>query len=525
MKGMQKMRRAGLWAVVGLTTALAGCDESWTNWAETETVYPKVLLVPENAAQLTSYVSQAAAKGLRVRMTGSGHSMSDITVTTDALMNPYALNKPLNVDRARLKAGTDTGLVRVQSGMRIRELNDWLDARGRAMINLGGYDGQTVAGVMMTATHGSGLAYGPITDGVQSLQVVVSGGKMVQVEPSNGITNPATFPGRLEEDSSIPVQLIQDDDAFNAMRVSIGSMGVVYAVTLKTDRKFWLREVRTKTKWSEIKKPGGVLERALNRQPIFGDGQPSPEHFELLYTPFADANGDRSVLITSRYRSYDPLPEMDSTQRGAALGWLGEELVVLFGQPLAQIVDLFPALSPPVLESALDTLVSPAGGWTNKSYKVFHIGRSNDAPAWGIEAAFTLNQTVAAIERSFTVNDALYAQGIPMTGPIAVRFVKGSNGLIAMQQGRDTMFLEFIVLRDGKNAWKLLKTHQQTYLAEFAARPHWGLDTNLLAGNAQVAALYPQTWERWKTQFRRFNPNGTFDGKVTDRLGISVRPR
>ena len=45
------------------------------------------------------------------------------------------------------------------------------------------------------------------------------------------------------------------------------------------------------------------------------------------------------------------------------------------------------------------------------------------------------------------------------------------------------------------------------------------------SSEAQARALYPATWDRWKAQYRRFNATGTFDGKVTDRLGISVRPR
>lgn len=512
-------------AVLAVVAALAGCDESWTNWAQTEKVYPRVLVAPNSAAQLTSYVAQAKSRGLRVRMTGSGHSMSDVAVTTDVLLVPTSLNKPLAVDKARLKNPAETGLVRVQSGIKVADLNSWLDRNGRALFNMGGYDGQTLAGVLMTATHGSGLNYGPITDAVASLQVVVDGGRMVQIEPANGITNPVNFRGTLEEDSSIRVQLIQDDDAFNAARVAIGSMGVVYAITLRTDQKFWLREVRHQIKWSELKKPGGYLERALNRQPIYGAGQPSPEHWELQYTPYPDANGDRTFLITDRYRSHTPLPEQipEFGGRGQLGTALGEQLVVLLGMPIAGILDLFPTLAPTVLQSALDTQVDD--NYTHVSYKVFNIGNVNNAPANAIEAAFPISQTVAAIERSFTVNNALYAQGIPMTGPIAVRFVKQSAGLIAMQQGRDTVFLEVIVLRDGKNASKLLKTHQQTYLAEFGARPHWGLDGNVLTSNAQVATLYPDTWNRWKTQFVRFNPSGTFDGKVTDRLGISVRPR
>lgn len=38
--------------------------------------------------------------------------------------------------------------------------------------------------------------------------------------PTTGITDPAHFPGALEEDSALPVALIQDDDTFNAMVVN-----------------------------------------------------------------------------------------------------------------------------------------------------------------------------------------------------------------------------------------------------------------------------------------------------------------
>lgn len=510
--------------IIFLCVFLVGCDGFWQNWFQTESVTAQAKGAPNSPAQLVSYVSHASSRGARIRMTGSGHSMSDVAITSDALLTPELLNKPLSVDRTRLKNAGDDSLVRVQSGIKVADLNSWLDQNGRALINMGGYDGQTLAGVMMTATHGSGLNYGPITDGVQSLQVVIDGGKMVQIEPANGITNPVNFKGTLEDDASIKVTLIQDDDAFHAARVSIGSMGIVYAITLKTDRKFWLKEVRHRIKWSELKRPGGLLDRAMNRLPIYGDGQPSPEHWELQYSPYPDANGDYSFLVTDRFRSYTALPEQPATERGAQGASFANQLVALFGMPIAKILDTFPTLAPTVLEAALDSEVD-ADGYTNVSYKVFNIGPVNDTPALAIEAAFRLDQVIAAIERSFSVNSTLYAQGIPMTGPIAVRFVKASAGLIAMQQGRDTAFLEVIALRDGANAKSLIRAHQQAYYTELGSRPHWGLDLNFLTSEAQLAGLYPSTWARWKNQFRRFNPKGTFDGKVTDRLRISVRQR
>lgn len=506
-----------------LSFALSGCyEDTWSNWFKTEEVTPMIKAAPNSASQLLSAVSQASQAGKRIRMTGNGHSISDVAITNEVLLTPEALNKPLNVDSRRLKAN-DASLVRVQSGIKIADLNSFLDSKGRALLNMGGYDGQTLAGIMMTATHGSGLAYGPVADAVVSLQMVVDGGKMVQIEPRNGITNPATFSGRLEEDSNISVQLIQDDDAFNAARVSIGSMGVVYAITLKTDQKFWLREVRHLIKWSELKKQGGLLERALNRQAIYGDDKPSPEHWELQYSPYADDKGDHTFLITDRYRSYSPLPEQASTERGQAGADFGSALLTVVGAPAAGILDLFPALAKPLLETALSSQVDD--NYTNVSYKVFNIGVVNHTPVYATETAFRLDQVVPMIERSFAINDALFAKGIPHTAPIAIRFVKQSDGLIAMQQGRDTGFMEIIVLRDGKNAKTLLQNHIYTYRQEFNTRPHWGLDLNSITSDSQARALYPDTWDRWKNQYRRFNVSGTFDGKVTDRLGISVRPR
>lgn len=519
MKHSRKRSFGSLAGMACLALVLTGCE--WENWSKTEKVEPEYLAQPDSAKQLSDYIRQATSAGKRVRMTGSGHSASDVAITNEVLFTPEKLNKPLTLQRTRLKNPNEPRLVRVMSGIRIRDLNDYLDKNGMALFNMGGYDGQTIAGVMMTATHGSGLGYGPIADQAVSLQMVVEGGRMVQIEPTNGITNPSTWTGKLEEDSTIPVQLIQNDDAFNAARVAIGSMGVVYSVTLKADQKFWLREVRRKVKWSELKQPGGYLEKVLARQPVYTD-KPSPEHIEFQYTPYADGNGDHSFLITERYRVYSPLPEQLPAERGQPGTDFVSGLITLLEMPLAAIVDTFPELAKTILEQSLTS--QQDDNYTNVSYKVFNIGVVNYTDALAIEAAFDMRHTVAALERSFAIADSLFAQGFVHTAPVAVRFVKASDALIATQQGRDTMFMEVIALRDSKGARPVLTTHQQTYLREFGSRPHWGLDLNTLTSEAQLRALYPR-WDAWKAQYRRFNANGTFDGKVTDRLGISVRPR
>lgn len=517
------MKQLAQLAFIPALFLLVGCNASWTNWFKTESVTPEVLRAPETAKELVEIFREALANGKRVRMTGNGHSLSDIAINSDVLLTPQNLNHPLSIDCRRMRGSCDPSLVRIEAGIKIADLNTYLDHQGRALFNMGGYDGQTFAGIMMTATHGSGLSYGPMVDEVAGFQMVTGPGEMVQVEPTNGITDPARFPGVLEEDSSIRVRLIQDDDAFNAARVSIGSMGIIYSVTLRTDRKFWLKEVRHLISWSELKKPGGYLDRALHGLPIYGDGRPSPEHWELQYSPYLNEKGDHTFLITDRYHSYTPLPEQSSGSRGQFLSQFASGVIALLGTPIADVVDLFPELAKPLLSLALNSEVETS--FTNVSYKVFNIGVINNTPVLGIESAFDMRDTAAFIERSFQLSDRLLAEGIPLTSPMAVRLVKKSDALIAMQNGRDTSFIEIISMRAGKNTKNLLATHQKTYLAEFGARPHWGLDLNTFSSEAEVRALYPETWDRWMTQYRRFNVAGTLDGKVTDRLGISVHPR
>ena len=112
-----------------------------------------------------------------MRAVGSGHSWSDVALTTGYLLRPERLNRPLEI----------TGnLVRVEAGMRLRELNRHLDDNGLALSNMGGYDAQTVAGVMSTSTHGSGIEFGPIADSVRSLDLVASGGRVIRIERADG---------------------------------------------------------------------------------------------------------------------------------------------------------------------------------------------------------------------------------------------------------------------------------------------------------------------------------------------------
>jgi hypothetical protein len=108
--------------------------------------------------------------------------------------------------------------------------------------------------------------------------------------------------------------------------------------------------------------------------------------------------------------------------------------------------------------------------------------------------------------------------------PPSLRFVKASDAHMAMMQGRDAMMLEMGMFVCSDHGDELLKTYEREFIEHFDARPHWGLDLNVLESFDEVAALFPRARD-WLPIYQRYNRAGTFDGPLTDRLRISMRPR
>ena len=171
----------------------------WRNHAGDQRCRPERIAHPRTTEELQEIVVDAEAAGRRVRAVGAGHAWSDVALTDGTLVETDELSGVLE------QVGED--LVRVRGGTRIRDLNAALGARGLALRNMGGYDGQAIAGVVATSTHGSGMGFGPFPDDVRAIDLVASGGRLVHVE--------------------------QGDEAFPAVACSMGCMGIVDSLVLR----------------------------------------------------------------------------------------------------------------------------------------------------------------------------------------------------------------------------------------------------------------------------------------------------
>ncbi len=523
----------------------------WRNDTGNEGIDPLRQETPRTRDELCALVREAERDGCTVRAVGSGHSWSDVALTDGILLHPTGLTRPLDLEAELLRvaarattaplavsaapgttstpasatgaapatpadppaaadpsptfvpATANPSLVRVESGMTIAALNAYLGSHGLGLPNMGGFDGQTVAGVMSTSTHGSGLGFGPLTDLVRSLDVVAAGGVVHRIEPQDGPTDPDAYRARHPEH-----ELHQDDRWFDAAVVGMGCMGLIHSLILEVGPAFYLREVRTLSTWSQVREE---LDEALERN----------VHYEVLFSPYPNAEGEIECLTTAR----NPIgPSEYRKDHRRSRSWL-MELAARFPLTPTLInlaVGLRPQISPFLLRQALQALVNP--DYVNVSYRVFNIGAANYLPAYSAEIGVPVDERdchLAAVDRIVAIAKQRRELGeVYHSSPISLRFVKASRACMSMMEGRNTMMIELIMATHTVGGMELLAAHEAA-LYELEGRPHWGQVNTLTGSNGLVESLYPR-YREWQEVHAALNESGVFDGPFSKRVGLSL---
>jgi len=267
--------------------------QTWENCVANQIIQPLRYFKPDTYGELLDIILEARENNVKVKPIGSGHSFSDVGVTTDYLIDTHGLNRVLDIEHDLLKPTTETSqLFRMECGIRIHDLNDALFNNGLALINMGAYTAQTIIGAISTGTHGSGITLGPLADSVRSVDMITEEGKLIRIEPTDGITDPTLFKLQFPN-----VELKQDDDWFYSVVVSMGTMGVIYSLYLQVTDVYWLEEIRTLSTWKEAK---ALLEQ--------GDILKKNRHVELVLSPYA-VDGDYPCIITRR--NIVPQPDLE----------------------------------------------------------------------------------------------------------------------------------------------------------------------------------------------------------------------
>ncbi len=471
--------------------------------------------------------------GTGFRAGGAGHSFSDISFVDGHFLRTDKLSQILPVDPATLKPafrqpGAPT-LVRVEAGRTVRAINSALYDMGLALHNMGGWDEQTAGGVVSTATHGSGLGFGSTSSFVRSLVLVTQDGVVLQIEPTDGMTQPpfrgVTTPAGLYPNAT----LVQDDEVFQSVVVSMGSMGVIYSVVLDVEPRFWLHEVREISTWEDIIRPdGGYLSQLVkNGEPPPEQGSDAkgetPRYYEIYVNPYATKGGKHTCVLVKRfYRSAPPTTRCSQRDRPALR--LVEAIGVAMPGAATDLFNLDPALFPSSIDAGFSGLVSTNAAsccTDDVSFRIFNAGVVNKLRAFSVEPAVDLQQAIPAMAHLHQMA-AAHLQGTRgvNAGPISLRFVQRSAAFLAPHYDRATATLEIQTLAGIKHIDEVVRDEERSLMQTFKARPHWGLDLNVIQGEATLRDLYPR-FDTWKAQFRKLNSSGVFNNQFTDRVGLS----
>lgn len=196
-------------------------SEAWRNWAGNQRSIPTLVHHPDDEVALAAAVSNAAARGGRVKVVGAGHSFTGISRPDDVMIDLSQYQRIVRVDR-------EANRVTVQAGIGLRTLNRALDAVGLALPNLGDIDAQTIAGAISTGTHGTGARFQSIATAVVSLRIVAGDGSLVIAAPDE---NPGLF---------------------EVARVGLGALGVLSEITIQCVPAFSLHAVEEPRRLDDV---------------------------------------------------------------------------------------------------------------------------------------------------------------------------------------------------------------------------------------------------------------------------------
>jgi FAD-linked oxidoreductase len=425
----------------------------WRNWTGDQVCRPAAYERPHTRRELVEAIERSAVAGRRVRVRGAGHSFSEAALTNGTMIDVGGCNRVLDADVAN-------GLVRVEGGIVLRDLNRELHGLGLAMANLGDIDTQTIAGAISTATHGTGARLQNIPAQVAELELVTGTGEVVSFSAQDA-----------------------DPTGFRAARVGLGALGAISAVTVRAVPAFTLHRVDEPL----------PLDRVLGDFDAFAD---SNDHFEFFVFPYTE-----QALTIRRNRTDEPL-----RPRSKLNALVNERLMQdKVGDLMFRLTGRYQRLIPRLAKISARFLAE--GDYVDYSFKIFSSLRTLrfTEMEWAVPRA----NGPAAVRR---VLDWIASERYPVAFPLECRVVAADDALLSPSFERDVFYIAIHQYRGME--WRPYFEAVQSIMGEYGGRPHWG-KRHMLTSDA-LASRYPR-FEDFLAVRDRLDPSRVFANGYTDR--------
>ncbi len=387
----------------------------WSNWSGSVKATPAVFAQPSSEEELQKAVSDAARANQPVRVAGTGHSFVPLCATDGTLVNLDNLQGLVSVN-----AGDQTATF--WAGTKIWQMGEPLLAHGLALSNQGDIDKQAIAGAIGTGTHGTGPALGNLSSAMVAARVVLADGSVLEVSEKS------------------------DPETFRALRVSMGSLGILSQVTMRVLPAFRLYE----KSWAE------PFEETMER---LDERIAATRHFEFWWSPPIDMCAAKSLTPTSEEIGEKPteLPE------GVLRRYINPERV----------------------------------DW---SYRIFPSERTNLFNE--IEFSMPAENGPGCVRE---LHQLMKTKWPEVMWPIEYRTVAPDDGFLSPHQGRPSVTIS--LHQAAALPHEPFFADCQAVFANHGARPHWGKWQSWTAD--RLRDLYPE-WDRFSAIRTRLDPSGRF---------------
>lgn len=173
----------------------------WVNWSGNLSHSFRKKIFPKSELEII----QSVISSEKIRVIGSGHSTSDITAGTETLIDLANYNKVISINN-KLRQ------ITVQTGMTLSVLLQKLSELGWCLPCLPDVDTITVGGAIATGTHGTGKDGHIISEYIVGCRLIRSNGTILEAK--------------------------REDDLMNAIKVSVGVLGVFSEVTFQCEEEY-----------------------------------------------------------------------------------------------------------------------------------------------------------------------------------------------------------------------------------------------------------------------------------------------
>lgn len=426
---------------------------SWTNWAKNESATPDYFHVPRTVEELQSIVDSCRIRGASLRVTGAAHSFSNVA-------KPDADTLALNHLRGLISYDLKMMEARIWAGTYLYEATSLLEEIGMAFENLGDIQEQTIAGAISTGTHGTGVAFGSLSDQVVAWTWIDGEGNLQSHRRGS-------------------------DPLSKAMSLSLGLLGVLVDVTIKTVALYSLRVESTKE----------TFQAALAN---WTDDIENNRHMEWFYFPGTDLVQVKKTNLISYVRQ---------SPQSKAMNFVKDGLIETAAFKLiSEICRTAPHLSRKM--TALSAKAVPTG----KKEGLYHEILPSPRLVKFTETEYAL--PLASFEAlMIEMHDFLRAHPFYVHFPIECRVTAGEDAFLSPTQGKETVFLAFHMYKGMDNGPYFKWIHK--LMARYGGRPHFGKIHQLTS--ARLKALYPKV-DQFLEIREQLDPHHLFTSQSTKKL-------